>query len=1362
MAQFTFRISAKALDGFTLQDEQIEKTQELFVKNIITDFEIDKTQELFVADVAPLDEEIEKTNELFVADVAPLDEEIEKTQELFLRGFEQFGPEQVRALIKIVESIDGVEDQSRLITFIKDPRQDLLEEIKVAAKSLTEDQVEDFNIIFDNIFNQKVDAESEEKNQFDSFCTVLWVGSFDSLTRFGMAFDQQDTDGNSFGTFKPVDLSLPKTTSINPTLQWFRPADPDESNSVAHDLTYQLELADNFRMRRPIYTANVDPAAPGDEIIQHQIPIDLEIGKTYYWRLRAIDKDSELAVDPFTATFAKNIYSTGIDTSDWTNIFSFEVVSSILQQIPDVGNVTWEHEFLLPPGQEFYFWDVRNFASVDSNKKPIRYRPVIFKYRFGNGITQPPTEVETKAGIPFFINHFAANPPIFLSSQYDAQTHNVVFRILISDSLARRYQLSDFGYLDRKSGSQSFVPIPDAQILGKKKDLQSDILNTTNMGLFTWDRAGDPDSFIDQELTYNPRVLREPLHRNNNFYYLVEELTIDQLYNIMTTNFLDFGAFWGTFFNEDNLPRLAGDKQFEHQDIVDIRFANHNWERIQVEVSFPGSGVIHTFDTGLPLDPSSGDFLASVNSSAPLVVNDCPDFSSIRSASVDEQTDTDKIFDITDGVTELINDSPFADERFHIYVEVNWGNSSHSWGSLQLSSSYSDAFVDSNISRYNSINDSGTKSLLLNSHRDHTRFYFTNIENIGNNKAIIPFSGIRYDSQFQARIVLPNWIPDDIEYRVRLVHIEDTSEIQGTCLLPIDPALFDSLLPLLGFPEIGIVFNPPYGINDFDVLKFEYRIRGIPIGDTVFGPWSNIRTGIKFADSETLAFDDADADAGNFCTLEVPLSFVSGNDDSSVAVQIIIHEFGNPGNVYDSFLSVDDNGSDIIFENNNKFRNWRSYTQLYDWDYNSSIRMKLRKNYFAIHSISDFAYTINIIESDSTVTNIISNQQLNDLIYDRVIQPSNENITSAIVKDFEIQNTDNEPLIQWYQTRTKFIGKVSIDLVDTYFIQEFDFDFISFPDESLRIEYHDPDDDRVKLIALTSRAGLNDRVVGVDQNITADRIDITVNSERPVTMKLPQIRGYRLAPENIDTSKLVFVDTEVTDIVMQDWSVGRELDEGVIIDPNVAFALPPGSPTLGKYTTYRERLDPIRVSLYRDNQANKLLHTKNGREFDLIFTNLELFEKDVTNIVLDFKGIEETFYELRYSDVELLEAKISTADFFVAVRAFDEIELSPWSEFAKTRPANIHTLLWNVAGSSLDATEKMLFICRATISSASTEMSIPVMGFIDFAGTNLQKITAELDATDLIKQQLQKIKTEFQEMIDNRIDPDNPNLDFNW
>jgi hypothetical protein len=74
----------------------------------------------------------------------------------------------------------------------------------------------------------------------------------------------------------------------------------------------------------------------------------------------------------------------------------------------------------------------------------------------------------------------------------------------------------------------------------------------------------------------------------------------------------------------------------------------------------------------------------------------------------------------------------------------------------------------------------------------------------------------------------------------------------------------------------------------------------------------------------------------------------------------------------------------------------------------------------------------------------------------------------------------------------------------------------------------------------------------------------------------------------------------------------------------------------------------------------------------------------------------------------------------------------------------------------------MLFRCRATISSASTEMSTPVMGFIDFAGTNLQKIEAELDVTDLLKQQLQKIKTEFQGMINNRIDPENPNLNFSW
>lgn len=1360
MAQYTFRIVARTLDGYALEDASIDKTQEILVRESILNRLVDKTQEILVAKKSLPNETIEKTQELFVVKGSPQDATITKTQELLIRKLESIGPIQARIVVNTIVSQLEVEERARVITFIKDPRKDLFSDIKVSAKSIREKFVENFDIIFDNIFNQKVDAESEEKNQFDSFCTVLWVGAFDKLTRFGMAFGQLDGDGNTFNTDKPVDLSLPKTTNINPTLQWSRPGDPDKSNNVFHSLIYELEVADNFRMRKPIYVANVTPFLPADLTIQHIIPIDLEVNKTYYWRVRAIDRDLELASDPYTAQFAKQIYSTGIDMSDWTNIFSFKVVEDILDLIPSIAEVDWNHPFLLPPGQEFYFWDVRNLQSVDSFRKPIRYRPVVYQYSFGNGINDVATRLDgVQTGIEFFINHFAANPPIFISSQYDSQTHNVVFRVLISDSLSRRYQLSDFAYLDRKTPQGQFITIPDAQILGKKKDLQSDILNTTNMGLFTWDRAADSDVLFDQELVYNPRVLSEPKHRNNNFYYLIENLTTDKLYNIITTNFLDFGAFWGNFFDESSFPRLKNTIQFEGHDFVDIRFMSHGWKRIQIEVLYPGSDVIQVFDTSNFSDPSIGDFLAALNIQSSLILSDSLNFSNIKFATFEERTTSEKVFDITEAVSEIINSPsyPELNEKFHIFVEVNWGPSSHSWGILQLSPDYNDSFNDTNIIKYSSIDDSGDKSLLLNSHVDHTRFYFTNLEVMGNEKGKIPIAGIVYDSKFKAKIILPDWVPNNIEYRVRLMHIPSPAILEANCLFPVNPEDLDEALIDVGYmSEMGIILNPPYGVDDFDVLRFEYRIRGIPNLESEFGDWSRKLTGIKFADTEKLDIMDDDATFTNLCTYPKLLNFSSIY--SPVAAQIIVF---NGVDIYDSFLSVDDNGDNVIFENDNKNRNWRPFTQLFDWDYKSNIRVKLRKNYFALHDVTSFEYTINLIEPDSTVT-FIDHIELNNAIFDRVIQPKNENITSAIIKDFENENVDNEPLITWFQTRTKHTGRLIVDLVNTYFIQEIEFDFISFPDEMLRIEYHNPDDDTIKLMGSTSGGGLYGKIVSNNLNITADRIEITVISERPVTMKLPKLMGYRLAPEDLNLNELVFVDTEITDIVMQNWSAGTELDAGIVVDPNVEFELPEGSPVLGKYTTYRDKLNPIRVSLYRDNQAKQLLHVKNGREFNLIFTNIELFQNNVTNIVLDFRDIEETFYELRYSDVELLESKINTADFFVAVRAFDGIEYSHWSEFAKTRPANIHTLLWNISGSDIEATEKMLFRCRATISSASTEMSTPVMGFIDFAGTNLQKIEAELDVTDLLKQQLQKIKTEFQGMINNRIDPENPNLNFSW
>lgn len=1322
---FNARISTKTFStSGNFIDETLRKNIEIFLNSSsVTDETIRKNMEIFLKDSTLIDETIKKNIEIYIVSSLQ-DEIIRKNIETFIGSFSSFSSES-RIITKVLESKSKVESESRPIVFIQDPKTQYTAETKISSKAITYEPVENFDIMFDDIFTQKVGDESNLRNQIDAYCTILWKGTFDKRTRFGVAYSAQDTDGNSFLINKPIDLSLAKVLTLTPELKWSASSDP-EVFLLRQTIKYDLEISKTFTMKKPIYSLK---DISGTSIV---VPSGiLEYGKKYYWRIRSKDVDTE----------------TGkvIDYSEWTNIFSFEVVESIQSSIPQSTELYWDHPFLLPEGKNYYFWDTRNLSAKDINGNDIQYKPVIYQYQFHPTDNSVADFVAVKQGVTFYINHIAANPPIFISGNYDSQTHSVVLRVLISDSLARRYQLSNFQYLDRTNQEQTWKTIPDAQILGEKRDLKSDVFDASSRGLCVWDASGDPDQFINQDLVYNIRVLREPLHRNNNFYYLVEYVT--ELYNIIQSDMIDFGEFWGLNYNQDNFPNLLDVDRSKTHDYSDIRFFNHGWNRIQVEVVYPDLNLIKLFDTeGIDL---AGDIEISDNSAS----LQYSIFSEIETIEKKSSTLFNKTFNITNIVKKIYEDSIY-NLPFHIFVEINYGNyNENNWGESNASLEYSDAIIDSNLYERNKESDS-YKSLTLNSIRDFGSFVYSDSDILGA-KNNIKFNGINLKSTTDINIIMPNWIPDTIQIRVRLAFIE-SGEFSFGLKRPITSSISSSFDYLTSNPsaELSITLNSPYGSNSFDVLNFKYRIRGMPskFSSGSPGSWSNYLESTKIFDSKRFGSAPADKDT-YLSTKDIYLSSIYEDIEDTDAIVIKISILDQDDNILDEFLSVDNNEEDAIFQNNNNDNFWRNFDLLNDWDYKSKLRVKLKKNYHAIYNKTSIFYKIEAIANN--VYYLITFDEL----YKKPLQliiPDNTIVKSNIIKEFEQTNEFQKPIFIWSQTRSRIDGNLFIDLKHSYYIESIEIDFTSYPNEKFILSYFNPDINK-EINILISNMGISSKVIINNTRILASRINIYMKSTNIIAMKSPKVYGYKISPEEVDVSKFVFVDTEVTDIVMNNFIIDVEKDKGEIHDPLEEFGI-----DLPKYTTYRDRYPPIRVSLFRDINGTQLLYSKIQESFNFVFTNIELFKNDITNIILDIKNIKETFYEFTYRDIELLEEKIDTDEYYVGCRAYDFLEYSIWSEFATTRPANVHKLLWNIAGLNIKPTQKMHFRCRATISSPTVDMTTPVMGFLDFANKAQFNIMAETDVLSAISQQLDLYMNELQEMINGRIDPSQNTLNFTW
>ena len=1236
--------------------------------------------------------------------------------------YQEFTSDIFRFMANITWPQSEVNELCRAITYIEDPIVSLSEEIRIRAVPTASEPTRDFEVKFSDLYSQKVGLQVDARNQFDAFCTLVWVGTFDNNTRFAVCY--RDHIG---GSAIPIDESLPKTISLTPTFSWSSAYDANQPPDQV--LRYDLQIAEHFTMKTLLHE---ELDISGSSFV---CPVTLEVGKTYYWRMRTKD---------YATLGGMRL----LDTSDWTNVYSFEVASNIITTIPATSSLTWDHPFLLGERQRYYFWDTRNMSPID----PDVYIPVVYKYQFNSERTEVIGDVAAVDGSSFSINHLSANPPMFLSAVLDEQTSRVAIQIQINDTMGRLYQVNDFYYLDNVEGVFVWLPIQDSRIVGKKSDLRSQIAHTTNRLLISWNGSADPDVQIDQDMLYNLRFLNEPRHRNNNFYWQLEYLDSSDLYNILTTYHVDFGTYWGTIYYNNDLPIIEDMTQFEDYS-KDIRFFNQGWTQLQIEVRDKATFVVTTYDTGAI---SFNHNLCQFTENTAVVSHS--DYSDTETIEPVSQNNFYKLYDITDIVRSVYGRDSMT-IPFHIYCELrwdqptpavwgetSWGSGSwgeRSWGADSPSDDFADPYLDSHI-----IND-GENNIYLNTIKDFK--YFTCMNDF-DDPDTIQFNGITHMLVDRQRIIMkvPVWVDDEIEVRIRLVSI-DSGEYKFSLYKGFEDTPSKRETQLTVNPSAEISLSLPGNVEAYDC---EFRYRGL---DLVSGwsTWTRFITRIPIISNRPYVYGDDIV----MKTAEHKPDYDDIKTWRSAILYFGIYNSSRTAIEYSYFSGVDYDDTNIIFEASQNDKYFEPISGLIpDWDLQSRFRVKVIgwDTTFPTHR-----YKFGIVDSleDGWEARMIVFEDLAVLDYVYSIARDHNEISSDDIRDFDNCNVDsNIPLFEWSKIRTQNNGDITFDLRNDYTVEEIEFDFYQYPDKLFQCFIYDTVYSKWKKVAHFNN-GLYFKFLMRSHYLRISKVRIVFESSSPVLMKVPRVMGYRLAPETVDPDSFTFVDTEETDIVMQDWSpIEVELDPGEIIDPADY-----GYPDLPKFAKLREGHRKARVSLFRDPDGFTLLYAKSGlKEFEIIFTSYELYSNDVTNIVLDWKSIEETFYELTYENIDRLEQKLQGADYWVACRGSDGMEFSPWSEFAKRVPANVHTFLWDITGMSIKPTKHMYIKCKATLSSPTVKMSSPVLGFTTNSNNEIVLLEAERESISTFRSMLEEQANELQEMIDDRIDPTTTQLPIAW
>lgn len=588
----------------------------------------------------------------------------------FRRGIEydiqelpNFESNQARFLQKVIEPIKEVRVQSREIVFTFNPRMKYKELIRVGSRIVKPIATTGLTMLFSafDYLNQKINDEKEFTQQVDASAQFNWTGSFDSNDRFGVGYTRNNE-------FFPIQKSLPITKLLSPILDWspiFNPESPEQY------IEYIIQLSDTFTMRKLI----LETITTQSSISLSNFGITLEYNKTYYWRIKSRDHWNGKI----------------LDESDWTNIFHFTVQEEIIDVNPlNVSELDWNNPFLLPPNTTNYIWNTSNLLPYDLNdinKVPYIYEFVIYWYRFISGQSQPSLQATRKSS-EFKIKHSAANPPIFLSAVYDEQNHHIVFKVQINDSLGRKYQIKDFEYLNIDDGIQNqWTKIDDHRILGLKTNLNS-VPISNDRGIISWDGSYDADHPNYQDIDYNLRVLKEPVNRNNDFYYILQAIDEDDVIDVLEVNSSYFGSFWNTKFKENNLPKFVDNLtgiEYRLLDDYESKTLDNNYGD-DIFFSYPFRFVSKTIHINLKYSYSIKDIKFELNEDM------MKEKVIITATFYNNGLEVLKYSDYE--VTQKLIDFPFSLEVDRVTLIFN----SKQYPKLNSLNIYSDKLIDTNIS----------------------------------------------------------------------------------------------------------------------------------------------------------------------------------------------------------------------------------------------------------------------------------------------------------------------------------------------------------------------------------------------------------------------------------------------------------------------------------------------------------------------------------------------------------------------------------------------------------------------------------------------------------------------------------------
>ena len=1217
--------------------------------------------------------------------------EWDRTIEYMAYGLQSFASGQARNIIKTISSADSVRTISRDLIFLKNPKFTYEYDIRTSVNAKTVRAGEGFSVVLENSGGsssqnllQKVENQAQPTQQIDACVQFNWTGTFNKDSRFGVGFRQNG------GTIKAIDLALPIVTSPNPTLSWSGIYNPESDQQIE----YRLQLSSDIRFKRIIKDVTLSGTS---YVVQNGIS---SYG-TYYWRVKSYDK--------FNSVY--------LNESEWSNIFEFEYKETKISVVPSEFTISWESQFLLPEGQQHYLFNTKNLPSRDSNGNFFNYEFCVIYYQFNESRTAVSSPIPSSNSSQFIIDHRSANPPMFLSSTYDEQTHHVAMNVMIDDSMGRIYRLKDFYYLDRINPNNEWVYIDDFRIVGQKDNLNSRP-NFYNRGLITWGASADPDLLIDQDLDYNVRILGESEHKNNDFFYFIEDLESENPIDILSLEKDDFGPWWNKPFGLDDLPRIIPkttlDENFDIECAPILTESNTNQVLLGIRNGIH-EGIV------VPLDSSNIHFFEYLRGFEPSSVIS----SGVLSTEYDSVLNGGKLFDLRKAVYSLLPELKSGDV-FHLDVMV-----CHEGESVP-------------VSRF---------STLFN-----PEMFFYREEVVD----WIPISthGITWSSVWSKLFLfLPSseYGEETINVIIKMAIFGEGSYLGRSFqwVKANQGEMFDESLAKK-YLRPAIHHSGIYNALVYYGKSTTYLLRHKLVSSSGISEWSEISKNYaipSYTTSNAPKIWKSPAFYFFETNLNTPDLFYLKAD-----IQNLYLVVENSGLYYK--FQVEENGV------------WKDLEDQFSGEciYQKWVRLVLDTTNPACSTYDPqtgiFLFAVKVGTSGSVIYAADTGEGTGS---SRVIVQGSNFYSS------NISTYGGDGLLSYREDGSKDLIKTNriesansntgldIFLKNTYYVESFTIRYSIIPTGFTKIACWNNNNKVAEYKYISSV-----ELVEFPIRDYCSKITVEIESYSGFSVSDISVMAYSLVPKSypIQKNRLRFINSEETDIVMKNLlidisgyydHVGLPYPwEKYIVDPSEIME--DQDVELQKITKYGMLLR-YRISLFRDEEALELLYSKVSpatKEIEL--TNVELYLEKVTNVVLDAKNIKPTFYELTYANIKMIEEKIGSSDYWIACRSKDywfngvssvPIQYSNWSAFAKQKNTNIYTIFWNIRGMSIDPSSHLYIKCVAVLSSSGEDVEMPIFGFLPKANIDLRKAIVENTSNLALKYQADKKVLEMEKNIED-------------